>query len=202
VTEETPITTITLDVPAALAERLAQHREQLPQLMARALELPPGEPLLSFSTPPTSYPVSAEMLDLLASGPTLAQILAFKIPPAAQARLVASPSFPKPAVPRSWREGTLETAPLPLLLCMSRPRCAVLRATAGGGGRRWVGRLQRGPSGRTAGGHGRCLVALPYGRPAPSPLCAACGAGGERRAACQAASRALARLEVVPSGAG
>ena len=45
--------TIILDVSEALAGRLASHREQLSQLLARASELSPGELLLSFSAPPT-----------------------------------------------------------------------------------------------------------------------------------------------------
>jgi len=83
------MTTITLDVPDALAERLAQRREQLPQLLTIALELCPGEPLLSLPVSPHNHPVFAEMIDFLASGPTPEQIVAFKLSPAAQARLEA-----------------------------------------------------------------------------------------------------------------
>jgi hypothetical protein len=83
------MTTITLDVPDALAERLAQRREQLPQLLTIALELCSGEPLLSLPMSPPNHPVFAEMIDFLASGPTPEQIVAFKLSPAAQARLEA-----------------------------------------------------------------------------------------------------------------
>ena len=79
--------TITLDIPDALAERLAQRREQLPQLLAMALELFPREAPFSLSMSPPDHPVFAEMIDFLASGPTPAQIVAFKLSPAAQARL-------------------------------------------------------------------------------------------------------------------
>ena len=81
------MTTITLDIPDALAERLAQRREQLPQLLAMALELFPGEAPFSLLVSPPDHPVFAEMIDFLASGPTPAQIVAFKLSPAAQGRL-------------------------------------------------------------------------------------------------------------------
>ncbi len=41
-----------------------------------------------------------------------------------------------PALPRPWHAGTVETAPSPLLRCLSRPRQAALRAPAAG--YRWV----------------------------------------------------------------
>ena len=81
------MTTITLDIPDALAERLAQRREPLPQLLAMALELFAGEVPFSLSMSPSDHPVFVEMIDFLASGPTPAQIVAFKLSPAAQARL-------------------------------------------------------------------------------------------------------------------
>jgi hypothetical protein len=81
------MTTITLDIPDVLAERLAQRREQLPQLLAMALELFPGEVPLSLPMSPSDHPVFVEMIGFLASGPTPAQIVAFKLSPTAQARL-------------------------------------------------------------------------------------------------------------------
>ena len=81
------MTTITLDIPDALDERLAQRRDKLPQLLAMALELFPGEAPFSLPVSPPDHPVFTEMLDFLASGPTPAQIVAFKLSPAAQARL-------------------------------------------------------------------------------------------------------------------
>ena len=81
------MTMITLDIPDALAERLVQRRNQLPQLLAMALELFPGEAPFSLSISPPDYPVFAEMINFLANGPTPAQMVAFKLSPTAQARL-------------------------------------------------------------------------------------------------------------------
>ena len=83
------MTTITLDVPADLAARLAQRHEQLPQLLAMALELLPAELPLAAPIAPVGQPVFDEMLDFLASGPTPAQIVAFKLSSAAHMRLEA-----------------------------------------------------------------------------------------------------------------
>lgn len=83
------MTTITLDVPEDLAERLAERHEQLPQLLSMALELLPAEPPLAPPVAPAGHPVFNEMLDFLASGPTPAQIVAFKLSPAAHMRLEA-----------------------------------------------------------------------------------------------------------------
>src|SRR5262245_19099145 len=85
--QETTMTTITLDIPDVLAERLAQRSEQLPQLLAMALELFSGEAPFSLSMSPPDHLVFTEMINFLASGPTPAQIVAFKLSPAAQARL-------------------------------------------------------------------------------------------------------------------
>src|SRR6266498_1515324 len=79
--------TITLDVPDELAERLAQRRHQLPQLLAMALEFCAAEPSLVVPVSHTTHPVFEEMIDFLASGPTPEQIVAFKISPAVQGRL-------------------------------------------------------------------------------------------------------------------
>ena len=81
------MTTITLDVSEALAARLAQRYEQLPQLLSMALELLPAELPPAASAAPADHPVFNEMLDFLASGPTPAQIVAFKLSPAAHRRL-------------------------------------------------------------------------------------------------------------------
>lgn len=83
------MTTITLEVPDALATRLAPLHDQLPQLLSTVLELflseqPPEVSLLEHTCPAFN-----EMLDFLASGPTPAQIVAFKVSPAAQERLEA-----------------------------------------------------------------------------------------------------------------
>jgi hypothetical protein len=85
--QENTMTTITLDIPEDLAARLAQRYEQLPQLLAMALELFPAERVLATPVVPAGQPVFDEMLDFLASGPTPAQIVAFKLSPAAHIRL-------------------------------------------------------------------------------------------------------------------
>jgi hypothetical protein len=89
VTQENTMATITLDVPEALAARLAQLHAQLPQLLAMALELLPTELPLAAPVAAPGRPVFDEMLDFLASGPTPAQIVAFKLSPATHRRLAA-----------------------------------------------------------------------------------------------------------------
>ncbi len=81
------MTTITLDIPDALAERLTQRRAHLPQLLAMALELFPDDAPFSLPMSDPDQPVFAEMIDFLASGPTPAQIVAFKLSRTAKARL-------------------------------------------------------------------------------------------------------------------
>jgi hypothetical protein len=87
--QENNMTTITLNVPEDLAVQLAQRYEQLPQLLALALELFPAELPLAAPVAPAGQPVFDEMLYFLASGPTPAQIVAFKLSPAAHVRLEA-----------------------------------------------------------------------------------------------------------------
>ncbi|MBM4459428.1 MAG: hypothetical protein FJ011_17000 [Chloroflexi bacterium] len=81
------MTTITLDVPAELATRLAPRRNQLPDLLALALDLlPVGQPHATLASNATSLAYD-EMIRFLAHGATSQQILAFKLSPGAQARL-------------------------------------------------------------------------------------------------------------------
>ena len=80
------MTTITLQVPDDLAARLAPLRDQLPRLLSIALDLLPELPLTAPGLA-TDHPAFIEMIDFLASGPTPAQIIAFKISPSVQARL-------------------------------------------------------------------------------------------------------------------
>jgi hypothetical protein len=80
------MTTITLQVPDELAARLAPLRDRLPQLLSIALELFPDLPLNALELA-ADNPAFAEMIDFLASGPTPAQIAAFKVSPSVQARL-------------------------------------------------------------------------------------------------------------------
>ncbi len=79
------MTTITLEVPDELARRLSLWHEQIPELLARALDAR-AQPQATIGTGIT-HPVYQEMLDFLAARPTSEQILAFKISPAAQERL-------------------------------------------------------------------------------------------------------------------
>ena len=83
------MTTITLEVPDDLAQRLADERERLPEMLRWALsQLPPRlahHPASTASLTPTL--AFDEMIEFLASHPTPEQILAFRISPRAQARL-------------------------------------------------------------------------------------------------------------------
>ena len=81
------MTTITLEVPDELAARLAPVRDRLPTLLSLALDLLPVNAPLAVSPQEAAYPAFNEMIDFLASGPALEQIVAFKVSPAAQARL-------------------------------------------------------------------------------------------------------------------
>ena len=81
------MTTITLEVPDDLAQRLTAERERLPEMLRWALaQWPPRmaqRPASSLS-PTLAFD---EMIEFLATHPTLEQILAFRISPRAQARL-------------------------------------------------------------------------------------------------------------------
>jgi hypothetical protein len=83
------MTTITLEVPDELAQRLSLERDRLPRVLTWALQkLPPRSfvhPAASAS-PPQAF---TEMIAFLSSHPTPEQILAFKISAQAQARLSA-----------------------------------------------------------------------------------------------------------------
>ena len=80
------MTTITVEVPDHLATKIDAMRDRLPDLLSEAL-------MLSASSNGTTtvsslrYPVLEEMIDFLCSGPTLEQIIAFKISAQAQERL-------------------------------------------------------------------------------------------------------------------
>ena len=82
------MTTITLELPDELAARLVALRDRLPQLLSIALELSPSSDVpLTLPALTPAHPAFAEMLDFLASGPSPEKIVAFKVSPAAQARL-------------------------------------------------------------------------------------------------------------------
>ncbi len=82
------MTTITLELPDELAARLVTLRDRLPQLLSIALELSPSSAVpLTLPALTSAHPAFEEMLDFLASGPSPEKIVAFKVSPAAQARL-------------------------------------------------------------------------------------------------------------------
>jgi hypothetical protein len=84
------MTTITLEVPDDLATRLNPVQKQLPDLLAQALDM-----LLADRDAQSSEgrersidsPGYSEVLDFLASGPTLEQIAEFKASPSLQDRV-------------------------------------------------------------------------------------------------------------------
>jgi hypothetical protein len=85
--EEIVMTTITLDVPDDLANRLDPIQEGLPDLISQALELMPESQQSNGVRFPSDYPVFDEMIDFLASGPTPQQLIEYKASPPVQARL-------------------------------------------------------------------------------------------------------------------
>lgn len=83
------MTTITLEVPDELAQRLSLERDRLPRVLTWALQKLPPRPSaqpIPFAPPPQAF---TEMVAFLSSRPTSEQILAFKISAKAQARLSA-----------------------------------------------------------------------------------------------------------------
>lgn len=81
------MTTMTLDIPEEVANRVASLREHLPALIEHASEtLPVGYPsgALYLSS---DYPIVDEMIGFLASGPTPHQILEHKVSAELQERL-------------------------------------------------------------------------------------------------------------------
>lgn len=81
------MTTITLEVPDELAARINPIREQLPDLINKALRLSEEEKAIAEIPLKSNPAVLAETLDFLASGPTPEQIIAHKVSPAVQDRL-------------------------------------------------------------------------------------------------------------------
>jgi hypothetical protein len=75
--------TITLDIPDELAAQLPDMERDLPALLARALDLQQqGTPSLT-----NWQPAFDEVVDFLATGPTPAEIVAYKISAQTQERL-------------------------------------------------------------------------------------------------------------------
>jgi hypothetical protein len=84
------MTTITLEVPDKLAERLEPYRDRLPDLLAQVLNLSSTEkPNGSTELEPINInsPVYTEVPDFLTSQPTSEQIASFKISPTLQERV-------------------------------------------------------------------------------------------------------------------
>jgi hypothetical protein len=79
-------TTITLEVPDELASRLTPVKNQLPLLLAFALELV-GAPDEGLALLDPTAPIITEVIEFLAQGPTSSEILAFKVSRQAQDRL-------------------------------------------------------------------------------------------------------------------
>ena len=79
--------TITLDVPDELAERLVELRGRLPELLSVTLDLFQSKAPRAVSESVAVSPAFEEMIKFLVSGPTPDEIIAFKLSPAAQARL-------------------------------------------------------------------------------------------------------------------
>ena len=77
------MTTITLQVPDQLAQRIAPLKAQLPQLLTHTLDLYAPEE----STTAKENSLVNEIVAFLASRPTPNQILEYKISPEAQERL-------------------------------------------------------------------------------------------------------------------
>jgi hypothetical protein len=85
---------LTIHVPDELAQRLEPLQDRLPELLTRLVEtLSPrtvSADVLSLVTNPTDAPLAyAEVLDFLLTRPTPQDIVAFRVSPAAQARLRA-----------------------------------------------------------------------------------------------------------------
>ncbi len=80
------MTTLTLEVPNALATKLQAQPEKLPLLLTLAQELLASTEHSSFNFS-SSEEVYTEMLDFLAARPTPSELIAYKISPAAQLRL-------------------------------------------------------------------------------------------------------------------
>lgn len=82
------MSTFTIEVPDDLAVRLTPLRDQLPTLLTTVLEFNmPVSKARQSQIRDEDAPVFRELIDFLASSPRPEQILAFKISPAAQARL-------------------------------------------------------------------------------------------------------------------
>ncbi len=80
------MTTVTFEVPDELAGRLALAREQLPKMLAFALDMQ-DTTAGKIAELDHNSPLVTEIVDFLASRPTYADIITFKASLASQARL-------------------------------------------------------------------------------------------------------------------
>ena len=81
------MTTVTLEVPDDLAQRLTAERERLPEMLRWALSQLPPRMAHHPASPLMPTLAFDEMIEFFASHPTPEQVLAFRISPRAQARL-------------------------------------------------------------------------------------------------------------------
>jgi hypothetical protein len=81
------MTTITLEVPNRLAQRLNLERDRLPQVLELALRQLPPRPVNTVPVAVAPALAFTEMIEFLSSHPTTEQILGFRISPPAQANL-------------------------------------------------------------------------------------------------------------------
>ena len=81
------MTTITLEVPNRLAQRLNFERDRLPQVLELALQQLPPRPVNTVPVAVAPALAFTEMIEFLSGHPTAEQILGFCISPPAQANL-------------------------------------------------------------------------------------------------------------------
>lgn len=81
------MTTITLEVPDELAARLKINGANLPEFVREAIEAKLAKRFESSTSESPSRPIHQEIIDFLASAPTAAQIVDFKISESAQEQL-------------------------------------------------------------------------------------------------------------------
>ncbi len=81
------MSTITLEVPNRLAQRLNFERDRLPQVLELALRQLPPRPVNTAPVAVAPARAFTEMIEFLSGHPTIEQILGFRISPQAQALL-------------------------------------------------------------------------------------------------------------------
>ena len=81
------MTTITLQVPQDLAQRLEAERDRLPEILEAALEDRSTRAAAARPWPSSAEDVFGEMVEFLASRPTAQQVREFRVSAHSQARL-------------------------------------------------------------------------------------------------------------------